>query len=110
MRARSRTSLEDVLKFCAFIRTATAGRMLADYEAEEMLRLSVERSFEVIGEALLRLERDEPELLAAISEHRRDRGLPQPAGAWVRRDRQHDRLGDHRRLAAEAVQGSARTP
>jgi uncharacterized protein with HEPN domain len=71
MLARSRTLLEDVLTSCAYIRSATAGRTLADYEADEMLRLSVERSFEIIGEALLRLARGEPEVLAAISEHRR---------------------------------------
>src|SRR5215831_15627834 len=71
MLERSRTSLEDVLKSCAFIRSATSGRTLADYEANEMLRLSVERSFEIIGEALLRVERDEPVILAAISDYRR---------------------------------------
>jgi uncharacterized protein with HEPN domain len=71
MLERSRTSLEDVLKSCRFIRTATAGRTLDDYEADEMLRLSVERSFEMIGEALLRVGHAEPELLAAISENRR---------------------------------------
>ena len=71
MLERSLTSLEDVLKSCGFIRTATTGRTLADYEADEMLRLSVERSFEIIGEALLRVERDEPAILAAISDYRR---------------------------------------
>lgn len=36
-----------------------------------MLRLAVERSFEILGEALSRLESAEPEMLTGISDHRR---------------------------------------
>ena len=71
MLARSRTLLEDILRFSGFIERATAERTLADYESDEMLRLSVERSFEIIGEALGRLQRGDPEVVQAISEYRR---------------------------------------
>jgi len=44
----------------------TAGRDLAAYLADEMLRAAVERQFEVIGEALAGLRRADPGLAAGI--------------------------------------------
>lgn len=71
MQPRSLTSLEDIAKRCAFITNKLAGKSLQDYEADETIRLAVERSFEIIGEALLRLERTEPAVLEHISDYRR---------------------------------------
>lgn len=46
----------------------TAGRDLAGYLADEMLRAAVERQFEIIGEALNGLRRIDPTLAAAVPE------------------------------------------
>lgn len=71
MQPRSLTLLEDISRRCAFIRAKLAGKTVSDYEGDEMIRLAVERSFEIIGEALLRLERSDPAVLAYISDYRR---------------------------------------
>ena len=44
----------------------TAGRTFDDYLADEMLSAAVERQFEIIGEALVRLRRIAPEGSAMI--------------------------------------------
>jgi len=44
----------------------TAGKTLADYKADEDLRLAVERLFTILGEAAMRLERSEPQLALQI--------------------------------------------
>lgn len=41
-----------------------------EYEQDELLRSGVERKFEIIGEALNRVSRDNPTLLDKIREHR----------------------------------------
>ena len=43
----------------------------ADYSADLLLRSAVERHFEILGEALRRLETLDPSLCFQISEHRR---------------------------------------
>lgn len=48
----------------------TKNLALKSYEQDHKTRLAVERSFEIIGEALKRLARDEPELIKTISEYR----------------------------------------
>ncbi len=67
---KSWTLLEDIDHACTYILHKTSGRTLADYEADETMRLAVERSFENIGEALLRLERTEPAVTEQITEPR----------------------------------------
>ena len=42
-----------------------------DYGGNLMLRSAVERQFEILGEALRRLEQHDPALAGKISEHRR---------------------------------------
>ena len=49
----------------------TAGKQLADYEAEEMLRDAVERKFEIIGVALSELADLDEALAVRISEYQK---------------------------------------
>lgn len=44
--------------------------MFDDYERDELLRSGVERTFEIIKEALNRVSRDNPTALNTIREHR----------------------------------------
>jgi uncharacterized protein with HEPN domain len=55
---------EETKKFCA-------GKDLAAFQADRVLQLAVERQFEIIGEAIARLERADPDNLSAkIPEYR----------------------------------------
>ena len=49
----------------------TAGKQISDYTNDPMLRSAVDRQFEIIGEALNRLKRLDPEIVARISDHQR---------------------------------------
>ena len=42
------------------LRAFTAGKSFADFMQDRMLRAAVEREFEILGEALNRLHRDDP--------------------------------------------------
>jgi uncharacterized protein with HEPN domain len=47
-----RKYLYDVRQACELLHEFTAGKTLADYASQAMLRAAVERQFEIIGEAL----------------------------------------------------------
>ena len=70
MHPKSPKWLQDILEACELIQTATAGRALADYERDRLLRLAVERNFEIIGEALNRIRQNDPMLAERIPENR----------------------------------------
>jgi uncharacterized protein with HEPN domain len=70
MKDEVRTHLHDILQAGKAIKTFTSGRAFKDYATDEFLRSAVERKFQVIGEALVRLKNDAPELLDQIREHR----------------------------------------
>jgi uncharacterized protein with HEPN domain len=61
--------LEDVRVAAEFILRVTRGKTLADYRANELLRPAVERHFEIIGEALNRLSKRDPQAAAQIPDH-----------------------------------------
>ena len=68
---------DELLKHLHDIREATAAifrfvhsKTFDDYEQDELLRSGIERKFEIIGEALNRIRRDDPTLLDKIREHR----------------------------------------
>ncbi len=63
--------LEDMRDAAANIAAFTAAASLDDYLQDQQLRWSVERGFEIIGEALSQLARCDPTLAARISEHRK---------------------------------------
>jgi len=62
--------LHDVIQAGRAVQDFVAGRTFEDYVSDELLRSAVERKFEVMGEALNRIRRDEPEVLQHIRDHR----------------------------------------
>jgi uncharacterized protein with HEPN domain len=52
------------------IRRFVAGRTFEDYAADEQLRSAVERKFQIMGDALTRTRRDDPDALAHIRDWR----------------------------------------
>ncbi len=65
-----RKSLEEMRRAAEFLLHFTTGRTLDEYHNDEILRSVVERKFEIIGEALNRLQKTDLSLAAAISQHR----------------------------------------
>ena len=63
--------LQDIRKASEKIQRYSAGRSLVDYAADDFLRSAVERQFEIIGEALLRLTKVDVSLTAQITDCRR---------------------------------------
>jgi uncharacterized protein with HEPN domain len=58
--------LNDIEDAASFIVEATDGKSLDEYRSDRLLRQAVERNFEIIGEAVLRLARDDAETAAAL--------------------------------------------
>lgn len=61
----------DILQAIAEIEDFTANKTLTDYQANRMLKMAVEREYEIIGEALRRMEIDFPERFLQISDGRK---------------------------------------
>lgn len=68
MRPEAPKHLEDIRDAAAFVLEVTGGQSLLEYLEYRLLRQGVERNFEIIGEALNRLRRDDPETAARIGE------------------------------------------
>ncbi len=71
MRLEARKYLRDIQVAAERIERFTRGRGFEQYLADEMLRSAVERQFSIIGEALSRLDKDSPDVAAAIPGHGR---------------------------------------
>ena len=67
MQPRTPKLLEDIRDAAAFIADATRDVAEADYRRNRMLRQSVERNFEIIGEAMRRLTQHDPATTQSIS-------------------------------------------
>jgi uncharacterized protein with HEPN domain len=67
MKLEAKKLLFDLIAACSDVAQFTAGRALEDYLASELLRAAVERKFEIIGEALVRLRAKDPETFDLIS-------------------------------------------
>ena len=71
MTVETKKLLLDVREAGESILQHTTGKDLADYTADRFFRRAVEREFEIIGEALNRLDGIDPATAASISELRR---------------------------------------
>ena len=65
-----RKCLGDIQRAAEFLLQLTSGRTLDEYRSDEVFRSAVERKFEIIGEALNRLQKIDPVLAAALPQHR----------------------------------------
>lgn len=66
MHTKSLKWLNDIYQACALILTATADHTSAEYERDRLLQSAVERNFEIIGEALGRIRRIDPDTADSI--------------------------------------------
>ena len=71
MRLEAKKYLYDILQAAKSLDDFSQGKAFKDQKADALLRSAVERQFEIIGEALRRLAKDDPGTAAAIHEHQR---------------------------------------
>ncbi|MFL6261278.1 MAG: DUF86 domain-containing protein [Thermoanaerobaculia bacterium] len=71
MRLEARKYLFDMQQAAELIAQFTESRTFEDYAADPMLRSAVERQFEILGEALGKLKKSDPEIAGKISDYRR---------------------------------------
>lgn len=71
MHAKTPKLLEDIRDAAQFIVDLSRGRSLEDYTRDRMLRQTIERNFEIIGEAMNRIAKLDPKVAASIGEHSR---------------------------------------
>jgi len=68
MHPKTLKHLDDIRDAAVFIEEVTSGKSLDDYRNDRVLRQVVERNFEIIGEAMNRLRRDDPQIAANVSD------------------------------------------
>lgn len=71
MQPEGQKFLYDIQEACRRLEAFTKNSTLKDYLADEMLRSAVERQFEIIGEALSRLQRIDGKIVESIPDCRR---------------------------------------
>ncbi len=52
-----------------------AGRTFEDYQSDDLLRSAIERQFEIVGEAMARLNKTAPDIAANITDFRKIAGF-----------------------------------
>ncbi len=75
MHPKTEQSLRSVADACWEIELNVAGISLETYRNARQVQLSTERLFEIVGEALSRAERSEPEIVASIPNARNIIGM-----------------------------------
>lgn len=70
MQPKSPKWLEHIVNAGTFILETAKGIDLATYEHDLLHRSAIERNFEIIGEAILRIERSDPETAQRLSNYR----------------------------------------
>ncbi len=68
MESKSLKLLEDILDATSFVLEVTREKSLNDYRSDRLFRQAVERNFEIIGEAVGRLAKVDPETAARIGQ------------------------------------------
>jgi len=71
MRPKTPKWLEDIRASCEFIQKAVSGITFDEYMDDLQLRYSVERCFEIAGEAIGRIARFDPETASRIGDYPR---------------------------------------
>lgn len=71
MQPRTPKLLEDIRDAAAFIREVTTAETPAGYSTNRLWRQAVERNFEIIGEAMRRLEQRDPATARRITDYGR---------------------------------------
>lgn len=73
MRPEDRTpkTLEDIRDAASFVLEVAGGKTLDYYSGDRLFRQAIERNFEIIGEAVGRLARNDPKTARRMSEHER---------------------------------------
>ncbi len=71
MQLESKKHLEDIRRAAVLIRNFTADVRYEDYAANSMMRSATERQFEIIGEALNRLHKSDPQTAEQVPDYSR---------------------------------------
>lgn len=71
MELEAKKLIYDLDQAAELIATFTYGKQLRDYKADALLRSAVERQFEIVGEALNRLKKIEPDVVVRITDYQR---------------------------------------
>ena len=71
MQPSSAKFLEDIREAGQTVLEITSGKALAHYVADKILRLAVERCFEIIGEAMRRLDESDRDTATKITDFQR---------------------------------------
>ncbi len=71
MQLEKQKLLEDIRQAAEAVGRYTQGKSLEDYLADDQLQASVERKFEIIGEALNRLSHLDPDMVEGIEDYRK---------------------------------------
>ena len=68
---RTLRTLEQIKDTASFVVSVTENKTLEDYSRDRLLRQAVERNLEIVGEAVGRLKRNDPNTALRLSEHER---------------------------------------
>jgi hypothetical protein len=102
MQLESKKFLHDIRDSALAITDYVSGQGRDAYAANRMLRRAVEREFEIIGEAMSQLAKRDPDIAAAIGEHRQIISFrKRPDSRLSTRGRQHG-LGCNSNKTADA--------
>src|SRR5947199_4859683 len=71
MRLEAKKLLYDVWEAATLVESFVEKRSFDDYVRDPMLRSAIERQFEIMGEALSRLAKVDPEVAAQVGDYRR---------------------------------------